>query len=139
MSTRTRQASAALAALAVAVSVLAGGCFSERSTGPRRTGASASCRIPVDSSLVGRSVTIVAVQAFSFQPDTIRVSPGTTVVWVNCEDEGVAPHTTTADGGTWDSSFLEPGEFYSRTFDDAGEYDYHCEPHPFMQGVVVVE
>jgi plastocyanin len=28
---------------------------------------------------------------------------------------------------------------YERTFDQAGTFAYHCTPHPFMRGTVIVE
>jgi plastocyanin len=31
-----------------------------------------------------------------------------------------------------------PGDTYSFTFEEAGDYEYHCIPHPYMRGRVVV-
>ncbi|MGH7542680.1 MAG: plastocyanin/azurin family copper-binding protein [Gemmatimonadota bacterium] len=33
---------------------------------------------------------------------------------------------------------LENGEGFSRRFDEPGRYPFHCTPHPFMKGVVIV-
>src|SRR5215218_6446028 len=77
----------------------------------------------------------VSIQDFFFDPDQLTVAPGTTVTWVN---EGQAPHTTTADGGTWDSGTLQPGEDFSFTFDQPGTYTYHCSIHPDMTASVKV-
>ena len=33
---------------------------------------------------------------------------------------------------------LAKGERYSFTFTKVGSYPYHCAPHPYMQGAVVV-
>ncbi|HVE78316.1 MAG TPA: plastocyanin/azurin family copper-binding protein [Gemmatimonadaceae bacterium] len=82
---------------------------------------------------------VVTMQNFGFHPQTVRVSPGTTVTWVNCDPPGVEAHTSTADAGVWDSSFLPPGASYSQVFGQAGQFPYHCVPHPAMQGVVIVE
>jgi plastocyanin len=73
-------------------------------------------------------------QGFAIQRLTIR--PGTTVIWVN---EGQLPHTSTSDSGVWSSPLLARGESYSRVFTQTGEFPYHCTPHPFMTGVVVVQ
>ena len=34
---------------------------------------------------------------------------------------------------------LAQGDSWSYTFDEAGEFDYYCLPHPFMTATVVVE
>jgi LPXTG-motif cell wall-anchored protein len=77
----------------------------------------------------------VSIQDFFFDPGQLSVAPGTTVTWVN---EGQAPHTTTADDGTWDSGTLQPGEDFSFTFDQPGTYTYHCSIHPDMTASVKV-
>ena len=81
----------------------------------------------------------VGIRDFAFAPETLRVAPGTAVTWVNCEGEDIDPHTTTSDASAWDSGFLYPGETFTRTFEAVGENPYHCVPHPFMRGVVIVE
>jgi LPXTG-motif cell wall-anchored protein len=77
----------------------------------------------------------VSIQDFFFEPDQLTVAPGTTVTWVN---DGEQPHTSTADDGTWDSGTLQPGESYSFTFDDPGDYSYLCEIHPDMTATITV-
>lgn len=78
----------------------------------------------------------VEIRDFAFGPAEIVVTPGETVAWIN-EDE--VAHTVTADDEAFDSGLLEPGEGYSRRFDEPGVYPYHCTPHPFMKAVVRVE
>jgi plastocyanin len=77
----------------------------------------------------------VSIQDFFFDSGQLTVAPGTTVTWVN---KGQAPHTTTADDGTWDSGTLQPGEDFSFTFDQPGTYTYHCSIHPDMTASVKV-
>jgi plastocyanin len=77
----------------------------------------------------------VSIQDFSFDPDQITVAPGTKVTWVN---EGQAPHTSTADDGSWDSGTLKPGDDFSFSFDQPGTYTYHCSIHPQMTASVKV-
>lgn len=124
----------ALAALAAGAAMLS--CISDRAevTGPSVAG---ECRIDVGSGAVG--TTLVAIRSFAFHPATLRVPAGTTVTWVNCEPAGDAPHTSEGDAGGWTSPLLAPGDIYSRTFDAAGTFDYHCGPHPFMTATVIVE
>jgi plastocyanin len=77
----------------------------------------------------------VSIEDFFFSPANMTVAPGTTVKWVN---NGQAPHTSTADDGTWDSGTLQPGESFSFTFDQPGTYTYHCNIHPNMTGTITV-
>ena len=106
-------------------------CFSERNGGTGLV-STAECRVP--TSVIDSMHVVVAIRDFAFRPRSIRVPVGTTVTWVNCEPEGVEPHTTTADGGSWDSPELAPGARYTRTFSQTGTFAYHCTPHdPFMK------
>ena len=122
--------------LIVLAAALVGACFSERSgaTAPSLGG---ECRVPLTADLLG--ATVIVVRDFSFQPPEIRVKQGGKVIWVNCSDTGDPAHTSTADGGAWNSPTLAPGATFGRTFDQAGSFPYHCSPHPFMTGTVVVE
>jgi plastocyanin len=77
----------------------------------------------------------VDIRGFQFIPARVEVAVGTTITWTN-RDQVV--HTATADDGSWDSGAIQPGATWSRTFDRAGTYPYHCTPHPFMRGLIVV-
>ena len=116
---------------AALVSGLAAGCFSERSATAVEGG---ECRFPVGEGVPGS--TVVVIRGFAFEPAGVRVRAGERVTWVSCDEEG---HTSTADGGEWGSPLLPPGEAFTYEFTSAGEFSYHCEPHPFMTGRVVVE
>lgn len=128
-------------ALLVLAGCIAGGltalaCFSDRSAGPGNFGA-AECSVPV--STIDSMHYLVAIRDFAFLPDSLSVPPGATVTWVNCEVLGQEPHTTTSDNAVWDSPELSPGNRFSHTFPAMGSFPYHCTPHPFMLGTVVVE
>ena len=59
------------------------------------------------------------------------------MTWTNRDS---APHTATAkDRDVLQSGTLNQGATYTQTFDTAGTYDYFCEFHPNMKGVVNVE
>jgi plastocyanin len=77
----------------------------------------------------------VAVESFAYSPQRIEVAAGQKVTWTNRDP---APHTVTAEDGTFDSGTMEPGGTFSAVFDDPGEYRYICSLHPGMEGVVVV-
>ena len=114
------------------------GCFSERSEtfGP---GGDQTCDVPV--SALGPGKAVVAIRGYAFLPDTLRISAGTTVTWVNCDDlAGTDAHTTTSDvTGLWSSPLFANGETYARAFGAPGEFHYHCQPHPAMRGMILVQ
>jgi plastocyanin len=124
-----------LVALGVAVSLTAGGlaaCFSshEAATAPGE----GVCSFPLGEGVPGS--TIVVIRGFTFGPAAVRVQAGERVTWINCDED---QHTSTADGGQWASPLLAPGDAFTQTFSTAGEFTYHCVPHPFMTGRVIVE
>ena len=81
------------------------------------------------------STDTINIVNFVFSPNDVVVSVGTTVTWTNKDS---VSHTVTSDDGEFDSDMLEKGDTYSHTFDKAGVYEYHCKPHPFMRGKVIV-
>jgi plastocyanin len=84
----------------------------------------------------GATVTVGAYDNY-FQPQTITVAPGTTVVWVN---KGMHSHTVTSNAGLFDSGDLKPGASYTATFTRPGIFYYYCRYHTKerMVGTVVV-
>lgn len=80
----------------------------------------------------------VSVIDFSYSPKTVTIQAGESVSWSN---NGQSPHTVTADGGSFDSGNLNPGQGYSHTFSTAGTYAYHCQYHQAqgMVGTVIVQ
>jgi plastocyanin len=111
-------------------------CFSDRASITDTPDDSPPCEVP--GFAIGSDHAVVFVRRFEFFPDTVRVRPGMTVTWVNCEESNVEPHTSTSETDVWDSGAVAPGETYSQTFGAAGSFGYFCRPHPFMRGVVLV-
>lgn len=122
----------------VVAAVLTAACFSGAPTPPPddfQVDCASDAQPPA-----GSGQAVVRIRNFAFAPQELSVAEGTEVIWVNCEGAGGPAHTATSDDEIWDSGLLGPdGAQYRRTFDDAGSFDYHCTPHPFMQGTVVVE
>jgi plastocyanin len=71
----------------------------------------------------------------SFGPNPVEVKAGETVTWIN-DDAGT--HTVTSEDGAFESELMGKGESFSFAFDEAGEYQYFCAPHPSMVGTVTV-
>jgi len=77
----------------------------------------------------------VQIVEFSYEPDPVVVQAGGKVIWQN---EDTAPHTATADDGSFDTGTIEKGKIGSATFKEPGTYTYFCEIHPTMHGTVEV-
>lgn len=81
------------------------------------------------------NATRVELRGMAFAPNRIEIAAGTTIVWTNNDP---VVHTVTADDKSWDSGAIDPGKSWSHTFTQPGEFAFHCTPHPFMKGVLVV-
>jgi plastocyanin len=80
----------------------------------------------------------VSIDNFTFTPQSLTVSPGSKVTWVNHDD---VPHTATASDKprAFDSGALDTDQQYSHTFDKPGVYPYFCAVHPHMTGTIIVK
>lgn len=77
----------------------------------------------------------VDIVEFTYQPDPVVVQVGGKVIWQN---QDTAPHTATADDGSFDTGTIEKGKIGSETFKEPGTFTYFCEIHPTMHGTVEV-
>jgi len=82
----------------------------------------------------------------SYVPNQSKVLLGISnkVIWKNLDD---IAHTVTPDHRASDAysgdfgsvGVIKPGESYEFLFTEAQEILYHCEPHPWMTGKILVE
>jgi plastocyanin len=98
-------------------------------------GRPARTEAPSPAAAGGRDSATAVVQDFMFRPTQLEVTTGTTVVWTN---GGQVLHTVTAEDGSFDSGPIEPGSRGAIMFSRPGTYRFHCTPHPFMRGEIVV-
>jgi len=79
----------------------------------------------------------VRMSSVKFIGDPITIAAGQAVRWTNADP---VEHTVTFDGAAEPGSpVIPPNGSYVHRFDKTGTYTYHCTPHPFMKGVVVVK
>ena len=73
-----------------------------------------------------------------YSPPTITVVIGqnNTVTWINND---IAPHTVTADDGSFNSGNLDAGASWTHVFTTPGTFTYHCAYHPWMRGTIIVK
>ncbi len=116
--------------------------------------AQAPVTVPAGAEGAAGTVEVTMTNRLTFEPRTLRIRVGQTVVWRNTSD---VVHTVTADparaankanvalpagAATFDSGDIAPGASYQHTFTVPGEYMYICIPHELagrMLGVVIVE
>lgn len=81
--------------------------------------------------------TSVKITDFKFTAKSVTVTVGSVVSWTNGATRN---HTVTADGGTFDSGQIGPGEAFGNLFDAPGTFAYHCSIHPDqMKGTIIVK
>lgn len=77
----------------------------------------------------------VEIVDFAYVPDPVTIQVGGKVIWLNQDS---APHTATAEDGSFDTGTLDEGKLKSESFKQAGTYPYVCSIHPSMHGTVEV-
>ncbi|MDP1581323.1 MAG: multicopper oxidase domain-containing protein [Candidatus Didemnitutus sp.] len=83
----------------------------------------------------------------SYYPKVAVVPPGTEIEWVNedvfaffkGEFSGVHDVVTSEAPDHFSSPMLAHAERFSKVLTAKGKYSYYCTPHPYMEGVIIVE
>jgi plastocyanin len=78
----------------------------------------------------------ICLSGTQYVPSDLTVAVGDTVTWASVDSPD---HTVTADDDSFDSGTLSNGDTFEETFDEAGEFAYHCEIHSSMTGTITVE
>jgi nitrite reductase (NO-forming) len=74
--------------------------------------------------------------ANAYSPNVTHIKVGDTVEWIN---DDTVTHTVTADDKAFDSGDIAKAKKWSHKFTQAGTYTYHCTPHPYMKGTIIVD
>ena len=90
-----------------------------------------------ESAPVKATKTEVAIDNFSFSPNTLTLSVGGTVTWTNHDS---VPHVvSSADNQFKKSPLMKTGQSFSHTFATTGTYNYFSSIHPRMTGKIIVK
>ncbi|MCE8021780.1 plastocyanin [Halomonas sp. MCCC 1A11036] len=86
----------------------------------------------------GEKTIDVEMRDYGYHPAELEITVGTTVRWVNVEKR--TSHDVFFPAEEIASGRLFPEESWERTFDEAGIYEYRCQPHENrdMRGVIRV-
>jgi plastocyanin len=77
----------------------------------------------------------VEIAQMQFQPASLTVQKGDTVVWINHD---IVTHDVTEEAGKfWTSGPLDPGKSWSMVVTKSA--DYYCTIHVVMKGKLVVQ
>jgi plastocyanin len=109
-----------------------GGGGTETATTESPSGSSGNAPAPSGEAVRSEKVEIVN---FAYDPDPTTIQAGGKVIWMNQDS---APHTATADDGSFDTGTIEEGKLKSESFKRPGTYTYFCTIHPSMHGTVEV-
>ncbi|MDA4848161.1 plastocyanin/azurin family copper-binding protein [Hoeflea poritis] len=102
----------------------------------RRTvvlGAAASAVVPALQTLSAQPKRThdIAIKAFRFEPEHMRVRIGDTIRWTNHD---LAPHTATSDRSDWGTETLAQGQSGEIVVTEGMQTGYFCAFHPHMKG-----
>ena len=128
---------AALIALALGLVACGGGgdtTVTEITAEPESSSQPSGGNAPAPSGDAVRSAK-VEIEDFAYDPDPVTIEEGGKVIWINRDS---APHTATAEDGSFDTGVLEEGKLKSETFKEPGTYTYVCSIHPQMHGTIEV-
>jgi plastocyanin len=89
----------------------------------------------IGGTAIGQEANSVVIQNFDFTPMTLAVKAGSTVTWINKDDE---PHTVVSEAGLFRSKALDQGDSFAFKFDKPGTYRFLCSIHPKMMGTITV-
>ncbi len=90
----------------------------------------------VAASTAGVLAASATISGFAYHPNPITVTAGRSVTWTNNDS---APHTVTADDGSFTSGTIASGGTFTHTFATMGTVAYHCTIHQSMHGSVDVQ
>ena len=124
----TRRAVAAAAALVLTLAACGGGDDDAGDT----AAPAASEAAGGDTAAPGEPV--IEISGFAFSGVT-SVPAGTVLTIANNDS---APHTFTADDGSFDTGTIQPGATAEVTLSTAGTFAYHCDIHSSMTGSITV-
>jgi plastocyanin len=88
----------------------------------------------IDEAVAATTHTVV-IEGVKYEPESLTVKRGDTVVWVNKDP---FPHTVTSKGA-FDSHDIAAGKSWKYTASKAGEFAYVCTLHPNMKGTLSVK
>lgn len=82
------------------------------------------------------STYVVTIEQMRFDPPTVTVHRGDSVVWVN---KDLVAHTASGDAKSFDSGSIAPEASWRYVVSEPGRHPYKCLFHPTMHGTLIVK
>lgn len=82
----------------------------------------------------GHATHTVEIKNGKFSPASLKMEAGDRVNFINLDG---APHTATANDGSFDTGRLTKGQEATIQITSAGTHGYFCAVHPRMKGTIV--
>lgn len=98
--------------------------------------------VPSGFAVPGYSQIVLLDREPFYSPPSVTLQSGQIIQWQN---QSMQSHTITHDGCgqrsgcAFHSGHLHPGEKFTVRDLAEGTYSYHCNIHPFMRGVIVID
>lgn len=103
-------------------------------SGPQSANAGTAPEGPAEPGAAGKRK--ISIANFTFDPETLEVAVGSTVIWVNADD---VPHTVRSTEDLFRSEALDTDAVFEHRFWKPGTYEYYCGLHRHMAGRIVVK
>lgn len=132
MAPKTRYGILTVCVFMLTMACIIAGCSSNSSN-------QSTAKSPTATQTLQSDMNGITIEKFAFNPPTLTVKPGTTVIWTN--RDGV-DHTIVSDPGSagqFKSEKLANGASYSFSFTQPGTFTYYCSIHPSMKGTIIVQ
>jgi len=91
-----------------------------------------------------KTVRIAGLDEVSFVPNTINITKGDTIVFINVDgtNGGIAHSIISVQAGTtfgtFDSGLIKTGQSFKISFDEPGIYEYIDSIYPSIRGIIHV-
>ena len=92
--------------------------------------------LPSEEATLSAQRVEVMISNLSFQPASITVGRGSTIVWRN---QDTVAHTVIAEDGSFSSGTIVAGDTFEQRFEKIKTYTYSCGIYPEMKGTIIVE
>ncbi len=81
----------------------------------------------------------VDMSAFGFEPATLNIAPGTTVVWTNTSSEDQTIVGSSDNGESFVSPVLSSGDSFNYTFENSDNFEYYSTFNPTKKANIIVK
>lgn len=92
--------------------------------------------LPSEEATLSAQRVEVMISNLSFQPASITVGRGSTIVWRN---QDTVAHTVIAEDGSFSSGTIVTGDTFEQRFEKVKTYTYSCGIYPEMKGTIIVK